>query len=306
MMPAKFSQLVQRLRESKAGRRVAVIAADDAHTLEAVLLALAEGAVEPVLIGDAGWITAWLAARGVEASALGIIDIPEPIAAARAAVELVHAGRVEVLMKGRIETAALMKVILERGSGLRTARIMSHLAVLEVPSYRKLLAVTDVALNTSPDLAQKRRIIDNAVAALAAMGIDTPKVAVMAAAEEVNPRLIESVDAAELKRLNAAGEIAGCIVEGPISYDLAIDAEAVAIKRYRSPVAGDADLLLVPNLVAGNLLVKALIFSARAQFAGFIVGARVPIVLTSRSSPATDKHMSIVLAAAACREFADA
>ena len=306
MMPAKFSQLVARLRERKCGRRVAVIAADDAHTLQAVLLAVREGVVSPVLIGDAAWITAWLAENGADAETLRIIDIADPIAAARAAVDLVHAGKVEVLMKGRIETATLMKVIVDRKSELRTGRIMSHLAVLEIPSYHKLLAVTDVALNTSPDLAQKRQIIENAVAALSAMGIGNPKVAVMAAAEQVNPKLIESVDAAALKRLNQAGEITGCIVEGPISYDLAIDRQAVAIKRYRSPVAADADLMVVPNLVAGNLMIKALMFSAGAGFAGFIVGAKVPVVVTSRSSPAADKHMSIVLAAAACSEFADA
>jgi len=306
MMPLRFSQLVTRLRERKGGRRVAVIAADDAHTLEAVLLAVEEGVVTPVLIGNASWIAAYLAERGANAAALRIIDIADPIAAARTAVDLVHAGKVDVLMKGRIETATLMKVIVDRKSELRTGRIMSHLAFLEIPSYHKLLAITDVALNTSPDLAQKRQIIENAVVALSAMGIDNPKVAVMASAEHINPKLIESVDAADLKRLNQTGEIAGCIVEGPISYDLAIDREAVAIKRYRSPVAADSDLMVVPNLVAGNLMVKALMFSAGAKFAGFIVGAKVPVIVTSRSSPAADKHMSIVLAAAACPEFADA
>ncbi|MDR3539167.1 MAG: bifunctional enoyl-CoA hydratase/phosphate acetyltransferase [Acetobacteraceae bacterium] len=306
MMPSSFSQLVARSRERKGGRRVAVIAADDAHTLEAVQLAVEEGGITPVLIGNASRIAAFLAGRGVDAEALRIIDIPDPVAAARAAVGLVHAGKVEALMKGRIETATMMKVIVDKTSDLRTGRIMSHLAMLEIPSYHKLLAITDVALNTSPDVAHKRQIIENAVAALSAMGIDNPKVAVMASAEQINPKLIESVDAAELKRLNQAGEITGCIVEGPISYDLAIDREAVAIKRYRSPVAADADLMVVPNLVAGNLLVKALIFSARAKFAGFIVGAKVPIVVTSRSSPTTDKYMSMVLAAAACPEFADA
>lgn len=306
MMPSSFSQLVTRLRGRKRGRRVAVIAADDAHTMEAVLLAVKEGVVTPVLIGAGAWITDYLTEKGANATTLRIIDVPDPITAARAAVDLVHAGKVEVLMKGRIETATLMKVIVDGKSELRSGKIMSHLAVLEIPSYHKLLAITDVALNTSPDLAQKRQIIENAVAALSAMEIDNPKVAVMASAEHINPKLIESVDAAELKRLNQLGEITGCIVEGPISYDLAIDREAVAIKRYRSPVAADADLMVVPNLVAGNLLVKALMFSAGAKFAGFIVGAKVPVVVTSRSSPAADKHMSIVLAAAACPEFADA
>ncbi len=301
MALATFSELFRRVRETKGGRRVAVVAADDAHTLEAVALALEEGVVTPILIGNAGWIGAWLAKRGIDAGAVRVIDAEKPLDAAARAVALVRAGEADVLMKGRIETAALMKVVLDRASELRTERIMSHLAVLEVPTYHKLLAVTDVALNLNPDLEQKRRILANAVAALAAMGIDHPKVAVMAAAEEINPKLAESVDGAELKRLNQAGEIDGCTVEGPISYDLAIDREAVAIKRYHSPVAADADLMLVPNLVAGNLMIKALMFSAGAKFAGIIVGAKVPIVVASRSSPAADKHRSILLAAA-CSE----
>ena len=306
MVSAGFSQLVARLKQRKHRSRVAVVAADDPHTLEAVLLAVKEEVVTPILIGDAAWIADHLAEKGLSAASLRIIDSLDPAAAARTAVALVHANEADVLMKGRIETATMMKVVVDRASDLRTGRLMSHLAVLEVPSYHKLLAISDVALNTTPDLGQKRQILENAVAALAAMGIDTPKVAVMASAEQLNPKLSESVDAAELKRLNQAGEIGGCIVEGPISYDLAIDREAVAIKQYKSPVAADADLMIVPSLVAGNLLVKALIFSAGARLAGIIVGAKVPIVVTSRSSPATDKHMSIVLAAAACPDCADA
>jgi phosphate butyryltransferase len=302
MSPATFSQLVERLRESKRSRRVAVVAADDDHTLEAVRLAVREGVVTPILIGDADWIGSWLAGRGINVAGLRIVDALDPLDAAAQAVALVRAGDAEVLMKGRIETAALMKVVLDRTSEIRTERIMSHFAVLEVPSYHKLLAVTDVALNLSPDLGQKRQIIENAVAALAAIGIANPKVAVMAAAEQLNPKLVESVDAAELKRLNQVGEITGCVIEGPISYDLAIDREAVAIKRYESPVAADADLMVVPNLVSGNLMIKALMVSAGAKFAGCIVGAKVPIVVTSRAAPAADKHISIMVAAAACPE----
>ena len=217
-----------------------------------------------------------------------------------------HAGEADFLMKGHIETADLMRVIVDRASKLRTGRIMSHLALVQIPSYHKLLAITDVALNTVPSFADKRQILENALEALAAMGIERPKVAVMAAAEHLNPKLSESVDAAEFKRLWLAGELAGCILEGPISYDLAIDRAAAAIKQYDSPVAGDADLMLVPTLVAGNLMVKALIFSAGAGFGGIIVGAKVPVVVTSRSAPASDRHLSIVLAAAACRESVDA
>ncbi len=305
MALATFAQLFQQLRERKGGRRVAVVAADEAHTLEAVALALAEGVVTPILIGNAAQIGGWLDAHGLSRQKVRVIDAAHPLEAAALAVGLVRAGEAEVLMKGRIDTAALMRTVLDRASGLRTEQIMSHLAVLEIPTYHKLLAVTDVALNLNPDLAQKRLILGNALAALAAMGLEQPKVAVMAAAEEVNPKLSESVDAAELKRLNREGAITGCTVEGPISYDLAIDREAVAIKRYHSPVAADTDLMLVPNLVAGNLMIKALMFSAGAKFAGIIVGAKVPIVVASRSSPAGDKHRSILLAAA-CSEMAHA
>jgi len=297
-----FAQLVERLQQSKVRKRVAVVAADDAHTLEAVLLAVKDGVVTPVLIGDAARIKACLAELGDTGATSRIVDVVDPVAAARKAVELIHAGEVDFLMKGRLETAPLMKVVVDKESNLRTGRIMSHIGFLEIPSYHKLLAITDVALNTTPDLAQKRQIIENAVGALAAMGVEMPKVAVMAATEEVNPKLIESVDAAELKRLNQIGELTGCIVEGPISYDLAVDREAVALKEYQSAVAADADLLVVPALTAGNLLIKALVYSAGAKSAGFVVGAKVPIVLVSRSSSTADKHMSVALAAAACQE----
>jgi phosphate butyryltransferase len=229
-----------------------------------------------------------------------IIEAPTHEEAARCAVSLIHDGEADFLMKGRLDTAALMKVIVSKESNLRTGRIMSHLAFLEIPTYHKLLVISDVALNTTPDLAQKRQIIENAVIALKKMGIEKPKVAVMAAAEEINPKLIESVDAYELKQLNLAGELKDCVVEGPISYDLAIDKEAVAIKRFNSQVAGDTDLMIMPSLAAGNLMLKALVFSGGAKSAGFIVGAKVPVVLTSRSSTTQDKYMSVVLAAAAC------
>lgn len=303
MALATFSEIFRRVQEKKDKRRVAVVAADDVHTLEAIEVAVAEGLVTPILIGNAEWIGRWLTEKGLAGRGLRIIDASAPLDAAKRAAALVGRGEADVLMKGRIDTAALMKVVLDRENGLRTEGIMSHLAVLEVPSYHKLLAVTDVALNLNPNLEQKQQIIANAVGALAAIGIANPKVAVMAAAEEVNPKLVESVEAAELKRRNQAGEIRGCILEGPISYDLAIDRDAAAIKRYHSPVAGDVDLMLVPNLVAGNLMIKALMFSAKAKFAGVVVGARVPVVVASRSSPAADKYRSILLAAA-CSECA--
>jgi phosphate butyryltransferase len=303
---AGFTELLGHVRAARDPRRIAVVAADDPHSLEALRATADERVVEPILIGDAGEIHACLARLGERPDRFRIEDLADPDAAARRAVALIHAGEADLLMKGRIETARLMHVVVDRDSRLRTGRVMSHLAMLEIPTHHKLLAVTDVALNLAPDLEQKHEIILNAVEALAAIGIRRPKVAVMAAAEEVNPKHVDSVEAAELKRRHLAGRLPGCILEGPISYDLAIDREAVAAKRYASPVAADADLLVVPGLTAGNLLVKALMFSAGAEFAGFVVGARVPVVMTSRSSSARDKRMSIVLAAAAAREPAHA
>ncbi len=299
MSIANFAQLVQRLKEN-APKRVAVVAAEDKHTLEALLLAYQNGIATPILIGNAPVISAYLEEVGFPADAAFVVQAGSHEEAAQKAVAMIHDGEADFIMKGLLETATLMKIIVSKESNLRTGRVMSHLAFLEVPTYHKLLAVTDVALNTTPDLAQKRQILENAVLTMRNMGIDKPKVAVMAAAEEVNPKLSESVDAYELKQLNLAGEITGCVVEGPLSYDLAIDKEAVAIKRFNSEVAGDTDLMLVPNLVAGNLLIKALTFSGGAKAAGFIVGAKVPVVLTSRSSTVEDKYMSVVLAAAAC------
>ncbi|TBW38994.1 bifunctional enoyl-CoA hydratase/phosphate acetyltransferase [Siculibacillus lacustris] len=300
---AHFSELLEHIRARRSPRRLAVVAADDPHALEAVLDAVRDGVVEPILIGDAAAIAILLRRLGERPDRFRIEDVADPTAAARRAVALVHVGEVDLLMKGRLETATLMHVVVDRSSRLRTARVMSHLAVLEIPTYHKLLAITDVALNLAPDVEQKHQITLNAVEALAAMGVVRPKVAVMAAAEELNPKHLDSLDAAELKRRSLAGDLPGCLVEGPISYDLAIDREAVTLKRYASPVAGDADLLVVPGLTAGNLLVKALMFSAGAKFAGLVLGAKVPVVMTSRSSTALDKQMSIVLAAAATREL---
>ena len=295
-----FKELVARLQGSKSVKRVAVVAADDAHTLEALLQARKDGVVEPVLVGDSVKIKECLASLGAADANLRIVDSPDHEDAARAAVALIHSGEADFLMKGCLETATLMKVVVNRESGMRTDRIMSHIAFVEIPSYHKILAVTDVAMLTYPDLAQKKQAIENAVGALRKMGIDQPKVAVMSAAEEVNPKLPESADALELKMMNRRGELIDCLVEGPISYDLAMSAEAAAVKRYESPVAGDADLMVVPNITAGNLMLKALVFSGGAKSAGFVVGAKVPIVLTSRASSTEDKYMSVVLAASAC------
>jgi phosphate butyryltransferase len=176
---------------------------------------------------------------------------------------------------------------------------MSHVSIQEVPSYHKLLITTDGGMMMYPDLEQKKKIIENAVEVLHSLGYENPKVAVLAAVETVNPKMPESVDAGKLKEMNQNGEITGCIVEGPISYDIAMNKESGEIKGFVSPVAGDPDILIVPNITCGNILGKCLVYSAGAKMAGFIVGAKVPIVLTSRGSSSEEKYLSLVLSAAA-------
>ena len=171
--------------------------------------------------------------------------------------------------------------------------------MVEVPAYHKLLAITDAAINIRPNLQQKRAIIDNAVEAMRRMGFDPPKVAVLAATEEVNPKMPETLDAAALQRMNRDGEITGCVVEGPLSYDLAVSKESAAIKGISSAVCGDADLLLAPDIAAGNILLKALRYSAGVRTASVVIGGRVPVVLTSRAADAADKYWPVILAASA-------
>jgi phosphate butyryltransferase len=223
------------------------------------------------------------------------------VLAAEKAVALVNENKADFIMKGKIQTADLLRAVVNKEKGLRTGRVMSHFVFDEVPSYHKLIVTTDGGMMTYPDLNQKKQIIENAVDVLRAMGYDKPKVAVLAAVEKVNPKMPESVDADMLKKMNQEGKIKNCIVEGPISYDLAISKKCAEIKGFKSPVAGDADILIVPNITAGNILGKCLICSAEGKMAGFIVGAKVPIGLTSRGSSAEEKYLSLVLSASAVK-----
>jgi phosphate butyryltransferase len=219
--------------------------------------------------------------------------------AAEKAVELVRDGKVDFIMKGKIQTADLLRAVVDKEKGLRTGKVISHMAFNEIPTYHKLIAISDGGMMMYPDLQQKKGIIENGVETLRSMGIENPKVAVVTAVENVNPKMPETVDAAELKKMNEMGEIKNCIVEGPISYDLIMDPESAVIKGYESPVAGDADLIIVSNITVGNILGKSLVYSAGSKMAGFIVGAKVPIVLTSRGATSEGKYLSLVLCASA-------
>ncbi len=205
-------------------------------------------------------------------------------------------------MKGKLETGALMKAVVNRETGIRRGGALSIVAMMESPYYHKVFAVTDVGLMTYPTLEQNKAIVENAVRLFRSLGHERPKVAILAAVEKANDKMPDTLDARALKEMNLNGELPDCIVEGPISYDLCMDKESAAIKGYDSPVAGDPDMLVVPDIVAGNILAKCLTCTGGAKTFGTVCGAKVPIVITSRSAPAEDKNRSIILAAVAGRQ----
>jgi phosphate butyryltransferase len=295
-----FEEMTALMKDASEKKTVVVAAADDEHTLEGLHTTMKAGLIKAVLIGNRDKINEIIKNQGYEIDA-PIIDAEDEQMAAQKAVFLIREGKGDFLMKGKLQTATLLKEVVNKENGLNLGGVMSHVGLFEIPTYHKLVAITDGGMVLNPDLAQKKAIIDNAVRALKGVGIDTPKVAVMAGAEVVNPKAPESVDGDALKKMYLAGEIKDCIVEGPISYDLAMSREAAAIKGYESPVAGNTDIMMMPNMAAGNLVAKALTVSGNARMAGIIMGARVPIVLVSRSASSEEKFLSLLFAAAVSR-----
>lgn len=300
MVLTKFSEIEALVKGHAEPRRMAVAVAADAHTLEAALAARKEGLVSPVLVGDKAKILNILEKMGESVPDADIYDEPDEVAACEKAVALVREGAASFLMKGKVDTKVILKAVVNREHGLGVpGAIMSHVTLFEVPAYHKLLAPVDGGMVTYPTLEQKKGIIENTVAALHALGYDCPKVGILACAEKVNPKMPETLDAQALAEMNKKGEITGCVVDGPISFDCAIDRSIADFKGYESPIAGDCDVLLAPNIHAGNIMGKMLVCFSGAKMAGYIAGARCPIVLTSRGSSAEEKRMSIILAAAA-------
>lgn len=291
---AAFRQLIP----ATARRCVAVAGAADVHALEAVLRLAQEGLIDYLLAGPRQRVAALADELGLAVDAARICDAADDAAAAACAVRLVREGAADILMKGGMQTATLLRAVVHPQSGIRSQALLSHVALLELPGYHKLLALTDGGMLPSPNAEQKRRITANAARLLRQLGYDCPKVAALAAVETPNPKLPSAMDALQLKEWNNSGALPGCIVEGPISFDLMFSREAAAQKGYHSPVTGDTDILLVPDMTAGNLLCKAMIYTAGARMAGVIAGARVPVVLVSRSAAAEEKRDSILLAAA--------
>ena len=293
-----FDELIARVKEHPETMRVVVAAAGDEHTMDAIAYAMKEGIVKPVLVGDKPVIQKLMDENEIEVPAEDIYDVPDPDEAATKAVQLIHEGAGNFIMKGKMETAQILRPVVKKDTGLGTGRVMSHFVFDELPYYHKLLVTTDGGMMTYPTLEQKKEIIINAVETLHKLGYENPKVACVAAVEKVNKKMPETVDADALKQMNLRGEITGCTVEGPISLDIALDKEIADIKGYKSPVAGDADVILVPNIQVGNVLGKSITVIARGSMAGFVVGSQVPVVFCSRGSSAREKYLSLVLAAA--------
>jgi len=274
----------------------AVVHPCDRSSIEAAVQAANLGLIAPILIGPRAKIEAAAKAADVDISALPLIDAPHSHAAAEAGVQLVREGRAEALMKGSLHTDELMGAVVRRETGLRTARRVSHCFVMDVPSYEHALIVTDAAVNIAPTLAEKADILQNAIDLAHAMQVKEVRVAILSAMETVNPNVPSTVEAAALCKMVDRHQITGALVDGPLALDNAISLEAAKIKKIDSPVAGRANVLMVPDLEAGNMLAKSLSFLAGADAAGIVLGARVPIILTSRADSLTTRMASCAVA----------
>lgn len=290
----KFEEIIKAAK-SRGPKTIAVAVAQDLDVLLAVKNASDLGIVKAILVGNGAEIRRIAAENRISPDAFQIIDEPDNVQACRTAVRLVSQGKAQVVMKGLIDTAILLKAVLDKDIGLRTENVLSHVAVAELEGYDRLFYVTDAAMNIAPTLAEKKQIIENAVQVANALGNDQPKVACVCAVEKVNPKMPATLDAEELVKLNQAGELKGCLVAGPLALDNAVSPEAAKHKGIVNPVAGHADILMVPFIESGNALYKSIVFFARGKIAGIIVGAKAPIVLTSRADSDTTKLHSIAI-----------
>lgn len=266
------------------------------EALEGALEAARLGLIEAILIGPEAKIRALADSCQLDLNGLRIVDVPHSHAAAAKAVEMARAGEVQALMKGSLHSDELLCAVVNRDNGLRTGRRISHVFVLDVPRYAKPLMITDAAINVAPDFAAKVDIVQNAIDLAHALNLKLPKVAVLSAVETVSPKLRSSMDAAALSKMAERGQITGGLIDGPLAFDNAVSLAAARNKGIASPVAGDADILVVPDLESGNMLVKQLEYLGGAQAAGLVMGARVPIVLTSRADSAHSRIASCAIA----------
>lgn len=274
----------------------AIIHPCDQVLLQGAMDAYQSELINPILIGPKEKILAVSKEFNINLDGASIIDVEHSHAAAESAVSLVRSGDAELLMKGSLHTDELLSAILHKEKGIRTENRISHVFVMDVPTYPKLLLVTDAAVNISPDLDGKSHICQNAIYLAHTLGVPLPKVAILSAVETVRPKVQSTLDAAALCKMADRGQIVGALLDGPLAMDNAINLEAARIKNIKSNVAGDADVLVVPDLESGNILAKQLIYLANASAAGILLGAKVPVILTSRADSARARHASAAIA----------
>ena len=292
----KYERLIARCKEL-VPTTAAVAHPCDESSLRGAVEAAELGILKPILVGPRAKIEAAAEQAKLDISGYELVDAPHSVAAAETAVQLVREGRAELLMKGSLHTDELMGAVVKSGTGLRTSRRISHCFIMDVPSLDRPIFVTDAAINIFPSMEDKMHIIQNAIDLARSLGIGEPKVAILSAMETINPKVPSTIEAGALCKMADRGQITGGILDGPLALDNAIDLDAAKIKKIDSPVAGRADILVVPDLEAGNMLAKSLSFMADADAAGIVLGARVPIILTSRADSVLTRLASCAVAA---------
>jgi phosphate acetyltransferase len=292
---AKYERLINKAKEVPPAATIVAHPCDEA-SLRGTIEAAEIGIIEPILVGPAAKISATARAHNLDIKRFEIVDAEHSDDAAAKAVELIHAGKGELLMKGSLHTDELMRAVTSGTKGLRTARRISHVFIMDVPSHPETLFITDAAINIFPDLDVKRDIVQNAIDLFTQIGLGTPRVAILSAVETVTSKIPTTIEAAALCKMADRGQITGGILDGPLAFDNAVDLEAAKIKGITSEVAGRANILVVPDIEAGNMLAKNLTFLAKADAAGIVLGARVPIVLTSRADSVRTRLASCAVA----------
>ena len=292
---SKYDRLIAKAKSASAATTIVVHPCDET-SLRGPVEAAETGIIVPILVGPAAKITAIARDHKLDIGKFEIVDVPHSDEAAAKAVELIHQGKGELLMKGSLHTDELMRAVTASSTGLRTARRISHVFIMDVPTYDETLFVTDAAINIFPDLDAKRDIIQNAIDLFTQIGLGTPRIAILSAVETVTSKIPSTIEAAALCKMADRGQIVGGILDGPLAFDNAIDLDAARIKGIESTVAGKAQILVVPNLEAGNMLAKNLVFLSKADAAGLVLGARVPIVLTSRADSVRSRMASCAAA----------
>jgi phosphate acetyltransferase len=292
---SKYEKLISFAKEVPPATTVIAHPCDET-SLRGAREAAELGIVVPILVGPSAKITSVAKQHGIDISGYQVVDAPHSEAAAAKAVQLIHEGKGELLMKGSLHTDELMRAVTSGTTGLRTARRISHVFIMDVPTHADTLFITDAAINIFPDLEAKRDIVQNAIDLFTQIGLGTPRVGILSAVETVTPKIPSTIDAAALCKMADRGQITGGVLDGPLAFDNAISPQAAEIKGIKSPVAGRAQILVVPDLEAGNMLAKNLTFLSNADAAGIVLGARVPVILTSRADSVRSRMASCAVA----------